>query len=380
MQTGRTFPVPAPASDRMDYATWAPSWSPDGHSILYSSIPLRTYNSSLQVLDLKTEEITSLRDSLVQVDQVSWSPDSKQLAYFSIRSVTEEGVSQDSMITLVDIQGDGYPHASFFGENPHWSPNGLNIAYVTTGLEGGSLALHDVNNQQTTIVETGHEGKNYNPRFSPDGELLAYLNRQDEDSDLWVYDTVTKDHLQLTFSGGIKRWITWSPDGEVIVFAQNPGGPKGSFDLWAVPAYGGKNRRITVNEQHDGAPLWRKGESDSIFYTSQRGNKWELWETDLEGNENYVLRLFSITVPVLKKDPSHMYYLSGEGWGDLDIYVTNTDTKTEKKLTKSENIRMAKSSPDATKIAYTHIEETLWDQGVLWITNVAGLLPPTAIP
>ena len=393
VQTGRIVSVPAPALDEMDYATWAPSWSPDGRSVLYTSYPLQTYNSSLKVLDLETEEITSLRDSLVQVDQISWSPDNKQVAYFSIRSATKEGVGQDSMITLVNTHRDGYSHASFSGKSPHWSPTGLSIACVTTGLAGGSLAFYDLNKQQTTIVETGHEGNNQEPRFSPDGELLAYITRQGEDSELWVYDTLTQDHLQLTFSGGIKRWITWSPDGESIVFGQNPDGPEDFFDLWTVPAYGGKNRRITVNEQHDGGPLWHKGEPDPIFYASQRGNRWELWKTDLEGNENYVLRSSSRIVPVLKQNPSDIYYLSGEGWGNLDIYVTNTDTKTEKQLTESGNIRLrhafcshgsmmgvAKASPDATKIAYTYVEGALWEQGGPWIADVGDLLPSGAIP
>jgi Tol biopolymer transport system component len=380
VQTGRIVSVPAPALDEMDYATWAPSWSPDGRSVLYSSYPLQTYNSSLKVLDLETEEITSLRDSLVQVDQISWSPDNKQVAYFSIWSAAKEGVGQDSMITLVNTQGDGLSLASFSGKNPDWSPTGLSIACVTTGFAGGSLAFYDVDKQQTTVVETGHEGRNHNPRFSPDGELLAYITKQGEDSELWVYDTLTQDHLQLTFSGGIKRWITWSPDGENIVFGQNSDGPGGFFDLWAVPAYGGKNRRITVNEQHDGGPLWHKGEPDPIFYASQRGNRWELWKTDLGGNENYVLRSSSRIVPVLKQNPSDIYYRSGERWENLDIYVTNTDTKTEKQLTESGNIRVAKASPDATMIAYTYFEEALWDQGVLWIAEVGDLLPSGAIP
>ena len=126
--------------------------------------------------------------------------------------------------------------------------------------------------------------------------------------------------------------------------------------------------------------MWDKGESHPIFYASQRGNRWELWKTDLAGNENYVLRSSSEIVPVLKRDPPHIYYLSGEGWRNLDIYVTNTDTKTEKQLTESGNIRVAKASPDATMIAYTYFEEGLWDQGVLWIAEVGDLLPSGAIP
>ena len=379
MQTGEAFSVPAPSIEQQGYATWTPSWSSDGRSVLYSSQPLQTFDSSLKILDLQTEKITTLRDSLVQIGQLIWSPDNKQIAYFSIQSATEEGVDQDSLITLVNAQGEVNSTTSFSGKDPHWSPDGTQIAYVTTGRDGGALEFYDVKQDRITTVNTDHDGRNEAPRFSPDGELLAYVSSQGKDADLWVYDTVTKDHFQLTFSGGFKRWITWSPDGESTVFAHNPGGPGNFFDLWIVPALGGKNRRITVHERNDVRPLWREGVNGPIYYASQRQNNWELWKTDLEGNEEHVLRSSAITWPVLIQDSSNIYYMAGEGWWDTDLYLTNTDTDTEKQLTDG-NVRDAKSSPDATKIAYSDYEDGVWDQGVLWIADVGDLFPLKPIP
>ena len=379
VQTGRAFSVPAPVSNEMDHATWTSSWSPDGRSLLYSSIPIRTFDSSLKILDLKTEKITTLRDSLVQLDDLSWSPDNKQIAYFSIRPSSEGETEPDSLITLVNVQGDGSSHTSFSGKEPDWSPDGSQIAYVTTGLSGGAVAFYKVNGEQTTTVETGHEGINHYPRFSPDGELLAYVTSQGADADLWVYDSVTEDHFQLTLSGGFKRWLTWAPDGESIVFAYRPG-ESGSFDLWTVPAYGGKNRQITFNKEHDALPLWRHGTTGSIYYVSQRGMTWELWKTDLEGNEDYVLGSSGVNYPILINDPSHIYYGAGQSWwDDLNIFVSNAETKTEKQLTEG-NARDPETSPDETKIAYADHEPDLWDQGVLWVADVGDLFPLKPIP
>jgi Tol biopolymer transport system component len=53
------------------------------------------------------------------------------------------------------------------------------------------------------------------PRFSPDGQKMAW----DNGSDIWVYE-VRRDALtRLTFGGGPNLVPVWSADGRYIAFS-----------------------------------------------------------------------------------------------------------------------------------------------------------------
>jgi serine/threonine-protein kinase len=55
------------------------------------------------------------------------------------------------------------------------------------------------------------------PRFSPDGNRLAYFASQGGDTDLWTYDLQRGGKTRLT-NGGNGSFAAWSPDGQYLVF------------------------------------------------------------------------------------------------------------------------------------------------------------------
>ncbi len=84
----------------------------------------------------------------------------------------------------------------------------------------------------------------YHPALSPDGKKLAYLTSEKQDYALTVlkiYDFETRKKTEL------KNWIdtriSWSPDGEEIVFVRNKGGFN---DLYIYNLAEDKERRISA--------------------------------------------------------------------------------------------------------------------------------------
>ena len=77
----------------------------------------------------------------------------------------------------------------------------------------------------------------WDPAWSTDGTKIAFDSDRSGNQDIWIYDTVTEDIVQLTTDEATDGWACWSPDDEWIVFESNR---QGTFDLYKIPSGGGE--------------------------------------------------------------------------------------------------------------------------------------------
>ena len=378
VRTGKVYPLPAPSPYGSPYATFTPSWNPDGRSILYATMPRRLFDSRLQVIDLATREIQTIRDSLVDLGRSSWSPQGRQLVFSSV-PIEEVGRAQpDTLMSLVQAHPAAPASVLGAGKEPHWSPQGSQIAFITTGPDAGTLALYDLEDKSTEVLKSVQPGQVHALRFSPDGELLAYIMEVEAVHELWVYDLVTQDHFQLTYSGGAKSAIRWSPDGEHIVFVHHK---EGDAALWLVPTYGGKNRRLTTAGYPATNPLWPEGSEGPIYFSSQRGSHWEIWTTGLQGVEAFFWRSSHHAFPVLKRSDEFVYL-----WGDSpsdnlssrQLAVFDQASSTDKRLTG--NMTRLAPAPDGDRIAFCSRIGFEWEKGEVWQCNIDHILAENKLP
>ncbi|HOW56818.1 MAG TPA: prolyl oligopeptidase family serine peptidase, partial [Smithellaceae bacterium] len=128
------------------------------------------------------------------------------------------------------------PLAPFGGlEQISWSPDGKTIAYASRKKKGRDYALstnsdiylYDVATKQTTNLTEGMKGYDTNPLFSPDGSKIAWLSMERDgyeadENRLFVYDRQTKIKTLLTagFDQDVSSFV-WSADGRFIYFISN---------------------------------------------------------------------------------------------------------------------------------------------------------------
>src|SRR5713226_8626783 len=83
------------------------------------------------------------------------------------------------------------------------------------------------------------------PHFSPDGEQLAFVGREEGPSEVFVMPASGGSAQRLTFHSGTCRVLGWSPDGEDILYASNAGQFMQRFEIiYAIKTEGGLARQL----------------------------------------------------------------------------------------------------------------------------------------
>ncbi|MFC7741316.1 hypothetical protein ACFQXA_10440 [Nocardiopsis composta] len=102
-----------------------------------------------------------------------------------------------------------------FSSDPDWHPGGGALVYSSDREGAPALWRHDLDSGADERL-TRLDGAQVYPRWSPDGERIAY---QDQDGATWIYDTAsggTRQVLPELFQPGRP---TWSPDGRTLALA-----------------------------------------------------------------------------------------------------------------------------------------------------------------
>ena len=109
-----------------------------------------------------------------------------------------------------------------------------------------------------------------NPRFSPDGQRLAFDVSDGHQHDVVVYDWAQDRLLQLTFDPSEERAPVWSPDGTRITFASDRGSP-GISNLYSIKADGtGGLVRLTESKADQRPGGWDP--SGKVLVYEETGN------------------------------------------------------------------------------------------------------------
>ncbi len=85
------------------------------------------------------------------------------------------------------------------------------------------------------------------PHFSPDGELLAFVGREEGPSEVYIMPSLGGIAQRLTFQSSSCRVAGWNLAGDAILYASNAGQAlSGHNAIYAISPQGGQPRQIPV--------------------------------------------------------------------------------------------------------------------------------------
>jgi tricorn protease len=96
---------------------------------------------------------------------------------------------------------------------------------------------------------TDNQARDIYPRFSPDGNWIAFSSNREGNYDVYVIPAAGGKPRQLTYHSADDNVVGWSPDGKRVVFTSSRG--NGVFPtvltLWEVPVDGGIERPVPTD-------------------------------------------------------------------------------------------------------------------------------------
>jgi serine/threonine-protein kinase len=218
----------------------APRLSPDGTRIAtYLASPT---NADLYLIDVQTGEQRRITHDPAGEDNPVWSPDGRRLAYRLY------GAGDSQSFEVIDIDGAGqpevvYPRSQFWSRPSSWSPQGW-LAFEQQHPERGRdiLALR-MDGSEEILTVAGTESYEYQARFSPEGDWIAYTSDETGQPEVYVVPFPELSWKQQISSNG-GHSPRWSQAGDELFFARPGRGmfsarysTEGRVFRWETPTF-----------------------------------------------------------------------------------------------------------------------------------------------
>jgi len=176
------------------------------------------------------------------------------------------------------------------------------------------------------------------PAINPQGSAVTFSYQ----GDIWTVPYAGGEARRLTVHEAYEAAPRWSPDGESIAFSA---GRFGNDDIFVIPAKGGQSKRITYYSGGDN--LWDWTSSDRLLFTSNRTFQQVEWDSEIQhvpaegGTPSRFLNAVG-DMPAMSPNGRYVAFVRGScriareeynGPADLDIWIHDTEENTYTQVT-----------------------------------------------
>ncbi len=237
-----------------------PAFSPDGRRIAFDRWQ-HGLDVAIWTMSSDGAEMRQLTVDAGSQTQPSWLPSGQRVGF-------QARAERRRIFASIDLDSSSTENLAELDADVDWarlSPDGTRLAFHSRGEGLGVnlwlLDLADGNRRQLTDVD---EFMGF-PCWSPDGQWLAFQNKEGEDSHLMVVPAAGGQPRRLTVSAGQNWPFSFSPDSERIAFAALR---DGEWNLWWISRLTGEQRRLTESPRlntYVRYPAWSPA-GDRIVY------------------------------------------------------------------------------------------------------------------
>ena len=194
-------------------------------------------------------------------------------------------------------------------EAPNWSRDGRHLLFN----QDGRIYRLSLETGRPQLLDTGGVTSNNNDHgVSFDGKWLALSSHTEQPgrkpgSQIYVVAAGGGQPVKVTDEAP-SYWHGWSPDGATLVYCAERGG---NYDVWAIPARGGAERRLTTDPGLDDGPEYSP-DGVFIYFNSTRTGRMKIWRMrpDGSGQEQVSFDDYNDWFAHVSPDGKRMLYVS----------------------------------------------------------------------
>jgi Tol biopolymer transport system component/tRNA A-37 threonylcarbamoyl transferase component Bud32 len=318
--SGQGDPIEVFPTGNDDFLWW-PSMLPGDRWLLATLVSTATSVSSVVAVSIATGEVRPL------VENASWA------RYLDDGFMVVRLMSGAVMLMPIDVSDprvtgpqvairDDLSATSGRAPQLAWAANGTAF-FLPGGSEQHTIVLVDREGRETNLID--EIGPYRNPRWSPDGERLAFrlgiAGSEEEEGDLWIYHLPTETLSRLTFESD-NLYPVWSRDGSRIVFTSRRDGIAG---LWwkASDATGQAERLIEGNDVRFPGSVTPDDRTLLYREIAGGGSGFDIYGVSLVGDrvpDSVLVTQFDEGSPMISPDGSWLAYTSNES-GRNEVYL-----------------------------------------------------------
>ncbi|HZR57329.1 MAG TPA: CehA/McbA family metallohydrolase [Terriglobales bacterium] len=246
---------------------YQPDISPDGHWIVFT----RYLHDAVELwaLDLASKQSRQLTNESALNLEPRFSPDGKRIAFVSTSynkhfHIFVGEFASGELKNVQRITGENrsslprYYYSVFDHEiSPTWSPDGSELLFVSnrghlygTGGFWRMKAMPGAEAHEIHYEETEWKAR---PDFSPDGKRIVYASYLGGQwQQLWVMPAGGGNAFPLSYGDFDNINPRWSPDGNKIAFISNR---DGNTSLWTQEVLGGAQTQLIVKDKRYLVPM-----------------------------------------------------------------------------------------------------------------------------
>ncbi len=210
-------------------ACGGPRFSPDGTRLVYGCNSRET-GPGIWLAAADGSEPRKLFDEAAP-HSFAWRADSQAFAFASTHAYDIYYSFDDLYLYHLESEDLEALTERARARDPEFSPDGRDLIAVTNEAQVTNLTRFDVAGLVTPL--TDHQGhvQVSNPRFSPDGQIIALSMWRDGQRDLWLADRDGNLLHRLTDDMAVDREPAWHPDGSLLYFVSDRTGISNIFAL-----------------------------------------------------------------------------------------------------------------------------------------------------
>lgn len=198
----------------------------------------------------------------------------------SIAYVSDETGAKE--VFLGDVMGRGRRQITRHKHlcvSPRFTPDGNFLAYTTYHRANQDLYITDLRQSKVTRSLSRRKGMNLAPAFSPDGRTMVLTLSKDGSPDLYLMTRKGKILKRLTSRMGINVSPSFAPDGKSLVFVSDRSGQP---QLYIMKMDSGRVQRLTFEGKENSEPSWSP-RGDKIAYTGRVDGRYHIFTIDPKG-------------------------------------------------------------------------------------------------